>query len=98
MTDEQSMVLGISIVLCVCLTINSIILIRDSSFIDDPDFGFLDIVFGVIRILTLVIMWRIWAIITFEIVPWDKSSDNSVVEIEQEQETKDFETNLQVSK
>lgn len=86
MTDEQSMVLGISIVLCVCLTINSIILIRDSSFIDDPDFGFLDLVFGVIRILTLAIMWRIWWIITFELVPLDKPCDNSVDKVEQKQE------------
>ncbi len=97
MTVEQSMILGISIVLCVCLTINSIIFLRDSSFIVDPDFGFLDFVFGVIRILTLVIMWRVWWIITFNLVPWDKPSDNSVDKIEQEQETKDVETNLQLS-
>ena len=93
MTDEQSMVLGISIVLCVFLTINSIILIRDSSFIDNPDFGFLDLVFGVIRILTLAIMWRIWWIITFELVPWDKPCDNSVDKVEQKQE-QNLEINL----
>ena len=93
MTDEQSMVLWISIVLCICLTINSIILIRDSSFIDDPDFGFLDLVFGVIRILTLAIMWRIWAIITFELVSWDKPCDNSVDKVEQKQE-QNLEINL----
>lgn len=92
MTDEQSLAMAISIVLCVCLTINSIILIRDSSFIDDPDFGFLDLVFGVIRILTLAIMWRIWVIITFELIPWDKPSDNSVDKVEQEQ---NLEINLQ---
>lgn len=94
MTAEQYMIFGVSIVLCVCLTINSIVLIRDL-FICEPSVGFLDVVFIVMRAITIVIMWRIWGILTFELVPWDKPSDNSVDKVEQEQ---NLETNLPTEK
>ncbi len=76
MNAEQSMTLAISIVLCICLTLNSVILARDMSIEtaeDEPWQRGLGV-----RLITMIIMWCVWMTITFEFIPWSDSAKEQV--------------------
>lgn len=72
--------MAISIVLCVCFTINSVILVEDISEYSESQQRSL-----IMRLATMLVMWVVWLVITFELIPWEKQSDNSVNKVEQEQ-------------
>ena len=87
MTAEQSLAMAISIVLCVCFTINSVILVQDFFFQEDLVKYHEPQQFGLaLRVTTMLVMWVVWLIIIFGLTPWSKSSDNSVDKVEQKQE------------
>ena len=72
MNAEQSMTFAISIVLCICLTINSVILAKDLSIVtteDEPWQGGLGA-----RFITMLVMWAVWLFITIEFIPWSNSA------------------------
>ena len=76
MDAEQSLALAISIVLCICLTINSVILEKDlsiyTSVVEPWQKGL-----GA-RLITMLIMWCVWLVITFGFVPWFDSAKEQV--------------------
>lgn len=76
MTAEQSLALAISIVFCICLTLNSVILAKDMSLDtaeDEPWKRGLGA-----RLITMIIMWCVWMTITFEFIPWSDSTKAQV--------------------
>lgn len=71
MTAEQSLAMAISIVLCVCFTINSVILVEDLFSVEDlfkcPEPQQLGLA---LRVATMLVMWVVWLIIIFKLLPW----------------------------
>jgi len=72
MNAEQSLALAISIVLCICLTLNSAILAKDLSIYTSDDEPWQKGLGA--RLITMIIMWCLWLTITFEFIPWSDSA------------------------
>lgn len=71
MTAEQSLVMAISIVLCVCFTINSLILVQDLLFQEDLVKCHEQQQFCLaLKVTTMLVMWVVWLIIIFKLIPW----------------------------
>lgn len=76
MNAEQSLALAISIVLCICLTLNSVILARDMSLSTAEDEPWQKGLGA--RLITMIIMWCVWLTITFQFIPWSDSAKEQV--------------------
>ena len=76
MNAEQSVALAISIVLCICLTLNSAILAKDMSLSTEGDEPWKRGLGA--RLITMIIMWCVWMTITFEFIPWSDSAKEQV--------------------
>lgn len=76
MNAEQSLALAMSILLCICLTLNSVILAKDLSIYTSETEAWQS---GLgIRLITMIIMWCVWMAITFQFIPWFDSTKAQV--------------------
>lgn len=80
MTALESLTMFLSFLFCICLTINSVILIKDLSIgttqIEPWQRGL------AARLITLLLMWTIWLVMITNYLPWhgaEKTTANNTV-------------------
>ena len=68
MNAEHSFAIAISIIICICLTINSVILVKDMSIGTTEEEPWQEGLGA--RCITTLIMWVVWLFITVRFIPW----------------------------